>query len=247
MPSKTMKIMQNLSAGRINMIETNIGTIEVPTLKIAIDGPASAGKTTLAKNLTKTFPIVCVDTGALYRAVAYGILDSGADIYNKKQLEDYLGQIDVFVEFEDGKQHTYFNGFCVDDYIRTNEISQMASKASAISAVREFLLGLQQETAEKYNVVMEGRDIGSVVLPNADIKIFLTATPECRAKRRALELGMDYEVIQNDIAERDKRDSTRAIAPLQIQKDHIVIDTTSLSISEVTQTISNIINLHLGR
>lgn len=229
------------------MIETKLGTIEIPTLKIAIDGPASAGKTTLAKNLTKTFPIVCVDTGALYRAVAYGIIDSGVDIYSKKSIEDFLNQIDVFVEFKNNKQHTFFNGLCIDDYIRTNEISQMASKASAIPAVREFLLDLQQETAEKYNVVMEGRDIGSVVLPNADIKIFLTATPECRAKRRALELGADYAPVFKEINERDKRDSTREIAPLQIQKDHIVIDTTSLSISEVTQTISNIINLHLGR
>ena len=190
---------------------------------VAIDGPAGAGKSTIAKAAAKELGFIYVDTGALYRAIAYNAVTKGV-IDDTQKIIDMLIDTNVELKYVDGVQAVYLNGDDVSAYIRTPEISMGASKVSAIPQVREFLLNLQRDIAQKNNVIMDGRDIATVVLPNADVKIFLFASPECRAQRRYKELmekGEDvtFEDVLADVNQRDYQDSHREIAPLKRAKN----------------------------
>ena len=214
---------------------------------IAIDGPAGAGKSTIAKALAKELGYHYVDTGAIYRTVAYflDLLDiSPKDVDGVTR---YLDELTVEIEYdEDGKQHMLMNGMDVTDDIRTQDISQKASLVSAHAVVREMLLDMQRNLAKKYNVIMDGRDIGTVVLPKATVKIFLTASAEIRARRRFDELvakGTEttYEKVLAEVKQRDHQDSTRAIAPLKQAKDAHLVDTSELDIEGVIAAIKAIV------
>jgi len=205
---------------------------------IAIDGPAGAGKSTLARKLAKEFGFLYVDTGAIYRTVALKAHRAGVDPASAGQVEPLLSVMDIRMEYDDqGEQCMYLDGENVSKAIREHHISALASKVSAIPAVRAFLLDFQRKQARENNVIMDGRDIGTVVLPDADVKIFLTASPEARAQRRTLELQekgqkADYEVILRDIIARDEQDANRPIAPLKQAEDAVLVDTTSLDLEQ---------------
>ena len=212
---------------------------------VAIDGPAGAGKSTIAKAAAKELGFIYVDTGALYRAIAYNAVTKGV-IDDTQKIIDMLTDTNVELKHVDGVQAVYLNGDDVSAYIRTPEISMGASKVSAIPQVREFLLNLQRDIAQKNNVIMDGRDIATVVLPNADVKIFLFASPECRAQRRYKELmekGEDVtlEDVLADVNQRDYQDSHREIAPLKPSDDSVMADTSKLNLEESIQLIINII------
>ena len=212
---------------------------------VAIDGPAGAGKSTIAKAAAKELGFIYVDTGALYRAIAYNAVTKGV-IDDTQKIIDMLTDTNVELKYVDGVQAVYLNGDDVSAYIRTPEISMGASKVSAIPQVREFLLNLQRDIAQKNNVIMDGRDIATVVLPNADVKIFLFASPECRAQRRFKELmekGEDVtlEDVLADVNQRDYQDSHREIAPLKPSEDSVMADTSKLNLEESIQLIINII------
>ncbi|MDY3791551.1 MAG: (d)CMP kinase [Oscillospiraceae bacterium] len=216
------------------------------SINIAIDGPAGAGKSTIARKAAAELGFIYVDTGALYRAVAYCCISKGADVSVPENVEKLLPGITPELRFIEGVQHVFVNGEDVSDRIRTPEVSMAASKVSAIPAVRAFLFDLQQKIARENNVIMDGRDIGTVVLPNADLKIFLTASPEARADRRFKELkdktdAPTYDEVLADIIKRDRDDSTRAIAPLKQAEDAVLCDTTSLSLEESVDMIIGII------
>ena len=214
---------------------------------IAIDGPAGAGKSTIAKALAKELGYHYVDTGAIYRTVAYfldllGVSPKDADGVNR-----YIDELTVQIEYdEEGKQHMLMNGMDVTGEIRTQDISQKASLVSAHPVVREVLLDMQRDVAKKHNVIMDGRDIGTVVLPKATVKIFLTASAEVRAKRRTDELiakGQTavYETVLKEIRQRDHQDMNRPIAPLKQAKDAVLLDTSDLNIDEVIAAMKKII------
>lgn len=212
---------------------------------VAIDGPAGAGKSTIAKVAAKELGFIYVDTGALYRAIAYNAVTKGV-IDDTQKIIDMLTDTNVELKYVDGVQAVYLNGDDVSAYIRTPEISMGASKVSAIPQVREFLLNLQRDIAQKNNVIMDGRDIATVVLPNADVKIFLFASPECRAQRRYKELmekGEDVtlEDVLADVNQRDYQDSHREIAPLKPSEDSVMADTSKLNLEESIQLIIDII------
>ena len=211
-------------------------------MTIAIDGPAAAGKSTIAKTLAGRLGIVYVDTGALYRAIGYFAVSHGKDPKCAEQVVPLLEKISLQIVYQDGAQHILLNGQDVSKEIRSPQMSMAASAVSAIPQVREFLLELQRETARKQSVVMDGRDIGTVVLPQAKLKIFLTATAEERARRRYLEYQqrgetVDYETLLAQTKERDKNDSTRAAAPLRQAPDAVLVDSTHLTLEEVTEQI----------
>lgn len=213
---------------------------------VAIDGPAGAGKSTIARAAAKALGFIYVDTGALYRAVALNSLRNNI-LDNEKAIVDSLGSIEVTLGFdESGVQRVYLNKEDVSDLIRTPQISMGASKVSAISQVREFLLELQRDIARSNNVIMDGRDIATVVLPNADCKIFLFASPECRAQRRYKELiekgeSVMYEDVLADVNQRDYNDTHRDIAPLKPTKDSIMADTSELTLEQSVKLIINTI------
>lgn len=212
---------------------------------VAIDGPAGAGKSTIAKAAAKELGFIYVDTGALYRAIAYNAVTKGV-IDDTQKIIDMLTDTNVELKYVDGVQAVYLNGDDVSAYIRTPEISMGASKVSAIPQVREFLLNLQRDIAQKNNVILDGRDIATVVLPNADVKIFLFASPECRAQRRYKELmekGEDVTLddVLADVNQRDYQDSHREIAPLKPSEDSVMADTSKLNLEESIQLIINII------
>lgn len=212
---------------------------------VAIDGPAGAGKSTIAKAAAKELGFIYVDTGALYRAIAYNAATKGV-IDDTQKIIDMLTDTNVELKYVDGVQAVYLNGDDVSAYIRTPEISMGASKVSAIPQVREFLLNLQRDIAQKNNVIMDGRDIATVVLPNADVKIFLFASPECRAQRRYLELiekgeNVTLEDVLEDVNKRDYQDSHREIAPLKPSEDSVMADTSKLTLEESIQLIISII------
>lgn len=216
------------------------------SINIAIDGPAGAGKSTIARKAAAELGFIYVDTGALYRAVAYCCISKGADVSVPENVEKLLPGITPELRFIEGVQHVFVNGEDVSDRIRTPEVSMAASKVSAIPAVRAVLFDLQQKIARENNVIMDGRDIGTVVLPNADLKIFLTASPEARADRRFKELkdktdAPTYDEVLADIIKRDRDDSTRAIAPLKQAEDAVLCDTTSLSLEESVDMIIGMI------
>lgn len=199
-------------------------------IAVAIDGPAGAGKSTLSRKVAAAIGFRYVDTGAIYRTVAVKILRSGLNADNAAKIEEMLKNTVVDIEYDDEKQIMLLDGEDVTGLIRTEDVSMMASKSSALPCVRAFLLEMQREIAKKFDVVMDGRDIGTVVLPNANIKIFLTASPESRAKRRYEELVQkgiqaSYEEVYQDMLKRDHNDSSRAIAPLKPADDAIILDT----------------------
>ena len=201
------------------------------TMNVAIDGPAGAGKSSIARELAAELGFIYVDTGALYRAIA--LYTQQHNLCNKQDIIRQLPKIDLKIKFIGGTQCILLNGEDVTDDIRTPEISMLASKVSAIPEVRDFLFDLQQKIAKEHHVIMDGRDIGTVVLPDADLKIFLTASPEERASRRYLELqekpdAPTYEQILQDIKKRDYQDTHREIAPLRQAEDAVLIDTTNM-------------------
>ncbi len=218
-------------------------------ISVAIDGPAGAGKSTISKGAAKELGFIYVDTGALYRTIAFSAVRKGI-IDNSDEVVKMLDEIEVKLGFENGVQCVYLNGEEVSPYIRTPEISMGASKVSAIPKVREYLLDLQRNIAKENNVIMDGRDIGTVVLPNAECKIFLTASPECRAKRRYKELiekgeNVKYEDVLADVNERDYNDSHREIAPLKPSKESVIADTSEFTLDESIALIVKIIKEHM--
>lgn len=214
-------------------------------INVAIDGPAGAGKSTIAKAAAKELGFIYVDTGALYRTIALAAVRSGA-INDNDAIVALLDSIKVELKYVDGVQAVYLNGEDVSSLIRTPEISMGASNVSAIPAVRAFLLDLQRNIASENNVIMDGRDIATVVLPNADVKIFLFASPECRAERRYKELiekgeEVSYEVVLEDVNQRDYNDSHREIAPLKPSDESIMADTSKLNLEQSIDLIVSII------
>lgn len=214
-------------------------------INVAIDGPAGAGKSTIAKAAAKELGFIYVDTGALYRAVAYNAVKTGA-IDDEQKIINMLDSTKVELKYVNGVQAVYLNGEDVSAFIRTPEISMGASKVSAIPQVRAFLLNLQREIASANNVIMDGRDIATVVLPNADVKIFLFASPECRAERRYKELiekgeSVIFDDVLKDVNQRDYQDSHREIAPLKPSDDSIMADTSELTLQESIDLIVNTI------
>ena len=200
-------------------------------ISIALDGPAGAGKSTIAKALSAKFGFVYVDTGALYRAIGKHMLDHGIAPSDAQNVVPKLRDISVELRYVNGEQRVILNDRDVSGEIRTQEVSSAASQVSAIKEVRDFLFFLQQDIAKKNNVMMDGRDIGTVVLPNATLKIFLTATPEDRARRRFLDLQAagdttPYEEVLRSVIQRDYDDSHREVAPLKQAEDAILVDTT---------------------
>lgn len=210
---------------------------------IAIDGPAGAGKSTIAKLIAKERGCIYVDTGAMYRAMAIYFLRQGIAAEDEAAITEVCKDIEVVIKYEDNVQNVYLNGENVTAILRTEEVGKMASASSVYQAVRAKLLDLQRKLAVDYDVVMDGRDIGTHVLPNADVKIYMTASVEERANRRYKELvekgdtSADYEKIKADIAERDYRDMNREIAPLKQAEDAILLDTSDMSIDEVVKAI----------
>ena len=217
------------------------------TYAIAIDGPAGAGKSTMAKRLAKDLGFMYVDTGAIYRTVAYFFDLWGVSPKDIDNINRYIDELTIGIEYdEDGLQHMIMNGMDVTNDIRTQDISQKASLVSAHAIVREMLLDMQRDVAKAYNVVMDGRDIGTVVLPKANVKIFLTASPEVRAKRRTDELiakgqKANYDKILQEIKQRDYQDTHREIAPLKLARDSIKLDTSDMNIEEVIAEMKRII------
>ena len=204
-------------------------------VNIAIDGPAGAGKSTIAKRASKELGFIYVDTGALYRTVGLNVLRQGKDTKNPDDVIPTLDGVEISLRFVNGEQRVFLGEEDVSEAIRQNEVSMAASNVSAIPAVREFLFSLQRDIADKNNCIMDGRDIGTVVLPDAKIKIFLTASARARADRRYKELvekgqDVDYDSILSDIEQRDYQDSHREIAPLKQADDAILVDTTELDL-----------------
>lgn len=217
-------------------------------INIAIDGPAGAGKSTIAKMVSKKLGYIYVDTGALYRTIALFITENNVP---DEEIETALEKADVSLRFIDGAQRVFLGDRDVSDLIRTPEISMAASRTSAIPAVRKYLFGTQQKIAAENNVIMDGRDIGTVVLPNADVKIFLTASAEERANRRFKELSEKpncpcYEEILSDIIERDHQDMTREVSPLKQAEDAVLVDTTELDLEQSAEAIVKIITEKTG-
>ena len=213
------------------------------TINIAIDGPAGAGKSTIAKMVSADMGYIYVDTGAMYRAVALYLTENNIP---DEDIEKVLGDVDVSLKFVDGAQRVYLGDRDVSDLIRTPEISMAASRTSAIPAVRARLFDLQQKLARENNIIMDGRDIGTIVLPNADVKIFLTASAEERANRRYKELSEKpdcptYEEILKDIIQRDYNDMNRETAPLKQAEDAVLVDTTELTLEQSAAKIAEII------
>lgn len=209
---------------------------------IAIDGPAGAGKSTIAKKIAKKLDFIYVDTGAMYRALALYFIRNKISSNDKEQIEKACDRVDVTIEYKDGEQQVLLNGENVSGLIRTEEVGNMASASSVYPVVRLKLVELQRSLASKTNVVMDGREIGTFVLPEANLKIYLTASSEERARRRFLELkekgiASDLVEIENDIIERDSRDMNRKFAPLKQADDAIVLDSSNMTIDEVVETI----------
>ena len=209
---------------------------------VAIDGPAGAGKSTIAKLVAKEKGYIYVDTGAMYRALAIHFLKKNISAENVEQIVLACADADVTIAYEDGVQQVYLNGENVTGRLRGEEVGNMASRTSSIPQVREKLLELQRGLAREQDVIMDGRDIGTNILPDADVKIYLTASVDTRAKRRFDELkekgqDCDFDVIKEDIKERDARDMNREIAPLKKAEDAILVDSSEMTIDQVVETI----------
>lgn len=212
-------------------------------MNIAIDGPAGAGKSTIAKKAAGELGFIYVDTGAMYRAVAVYLTESDISASDEDLVEKSIADISVEIKYEDGAQQVYLNGENVTGKLRTEAVGNMASKASALPCVREKLLSLQRDLAASNDVVMDGRDIGTNILPSAELKVYLTASSAVRAKRRYDELvakgaeNIDIEKIEQDIIQRDNQDMERKTAPLKRADDAVLIDSSDMTIEQVTDTI----------
>lgn len=221
-------------------------------ISIAIDGPAGAGKSTIARKLAAELGYHYVDTGAIYRTVAYFFDLWGVAPKDIDGIQRYIDELTVGLFYdEEGLQHMLMNGMDVTDDIRTQEIGQKASIISAHAIVREMLLDMQRDVAQEYDVIMDGRDIGSVVLPKATVKIFLTASPEVRAQRRTEELKAkgqkaNYETVLKEIQQRDYQDTHRQVAPLKMTRDSIKVDTSDMTLEQVVSTIRDIVHQKVG-
>ena len=216
-------------------------------INIAIDGPAGAGKSTIAKRVAKELSYIYVDTGAMYRAMALYLHRLGISAEDTEKIAESCSGAEISIEYIDGEQVVLLGGENVNPLLRTREVSEMASKSSAVPQVRTRLVQLQQELGKKQNVVMDGRDIGTVVLPDAQVKIYLTASVDVRARRRWLELkkkGEDpvLEEIAREIEERDNRDMTREVSPLRIADDAVLVDSSAMTIEEVAEYILKIVH-----
>lgn len=217
------------------------------SVAIALDGPAGAGKSSIAKKAAKALDFIYVDTGALYRTIGLAASRKNVEPKPSKEVEELLAKINVALTFNSlGEQVVLLDGEDVSGEIRTPEASMMASKISAVPGVRAYLLDLQRNMAKTHNVIMDGRDIGTVVLPNAKVKIFLTASPEARAQRRYKELcekGMDvkYEDVLNDVIQRDYNDTHRDVAPLKPAEGCVIVDTTELDFEQSVEKIISVI------
>lgn len=216
-------------------------------INIAIDGPGGAGKSTVARAVAKQLGFIYVDTGAIYRAIGLKFVRTGKSFTNENIISVLPGT-ELSLTHIDGEQHIIIDGEDVSSLIRTQEISSAASKVSAVPEVRAFLLDLQRDIARKNNVIMDGRDVGTVILPNAEVKIFLTANVEVRARRRhrelmakELETPDTFERVLKEVAERDKADSERATAPLKPAEDAVLVDTSDMDFEQSVQTVINII------
>lgn len=216
-------------------------------ISIAIDGPSGAGKSSLARKCAKAFGFLYADTGAIYRTVGLAAVRAGVERKNEQAISELLPNVHIELKYnEDGEQRMILNGEDVSDDIRTPEISIAASDVSSLPVVRDFLIEMQRSLAQHHNVLMDGRDIGTVVLPNADLKVFLTASAEERARRRLLQLqekGIteDYEKVLKEIQYRDEQDTNREIAPLRQAEDAVLLDTTALNYEESFAALSQLI------
>lgn len=213
---------------------------------IAIDGPSGAGKSSLSRAVAKEIGFMYIDTGALYRTIGLYVYRNKIQAENESAVALALSDIKINIDFIDGYQHVFLNGKDVSEDIRIHEVSDYTSKVSAFACVREFLLKTQRELAEKYDVIMDGRDIGSVVLPHAELKIYLTASAQERAKRRFNELmlkgqNVKYETVLHDVIERDLRDMNRKTAPLKIAEGAVVVDTTGNTFEQSLKALLDII------
>ena len=212
------------------------------TFNIAIDGPAGAGKSTVARRVAKELSFVYVDTGAMYRAIGLFMIQKNVDVSDEPQVEDALKEVHISIAYDHGEQQVLLNGKNVSTMIREEKVGNMASRVSAISSVREKLLDLQKNLASEHDVVMDGRDIGTHILPMAQLKIYLTASVDTRAKRRFDELtakgtNCDLCEIKADIEKRDEQDMNRAIAPLRQAEDAVYLDSSDMTIDQVTSKI----------
>ena len=216
---------------------------------IAIDGPAGAGKSSIAKALSKKLGFIYIDTGAMYRAVALFFLENGIKDSSDNEIDKLLDELDINIKYTDGEQRVFLNNVDVSDKLRQEEIGKLASRFSAVKSVREKLVALQRKLAKKENVIMDGRDIGTVVLPNADLKIYLSAGSKVRAKRRYLELiekgfdraALDEKAIENEIIKRDEADMNREISPLKKAEDAYYMDTSDMTFNEVVSKILDMV------
>lgn len=220
------------------------------TIKIAIDGPAGAGKSTLSRMLAEKLGYIYIDTGALYRTIGLFALQNGINPKDSYGVERLLDKIKIKICFESGCQHVLLNGEDVTNMIRSPEVSMAASHVSAMQSVRNFLLELQKNIAEENNVVMDGRDIGTVILPDAKVKLFLTASPEDRARRRYDEMiargeTARYQDVLDDIKKRDEADSHRAVAPLRPADDAVIVDTTGYELEQSFKKLVSIVKERL--
>lgn len=215
-------------------------------INIAIDGPAGAGKSTIAKAVAKELGLIYLDTGAMYRAVAYAALKNGTDVSDAKGVAALLEGLKMDIRYEDGVQLIFVNGENVTPYLRTPEMSKAASDISALPVVRYKMVEMQREFAATCDVVLDGRDIGTFVLPDANCKFYMTASPEERAKRRFEELRLkgencSYDDVLNDIIKRDYNDSHREVAPLKQADDAVYLDTTTLTIAQVVAAVEKVV------
>ena len=216
-------------------------------VSVAVDGPAGSGKSTITKMVAKSLGFNYVDTGAMYRALTYNFLSNGLDELEEEEIKELLSKTDFKVEYVDGVQYVYVNNEEVSDKIRTAEVSKFTSLFAKSPVVRDFLIDTQRNLANTNNIIMDGRDIASVVLPNADVKIFLTASVEERARRRVLDFerqgieNVDFEKVKEDIKARDWQDENRDIAPLIKVESATLIDTTSLTIDEVVEKMTELV------
>ena len=216
-------------------------------VSVAVDGPAGSGKSTITKMVAKSLGFNYVDTGAMYRALTFNFLSNGLDKLEEEKIKELLSKTDFKVEYVDGVQYVYVNDEEVSDKIRTAEVSKFTSLFAKSPAVRDFLIDTQRNLANTNNIIMDGRDIASVVLPNADVKIFLTASVEERARRRVLDFerqgieNVDFEKVKEDIKARDWQDENRDIAPLVKVDSATLLDTTSLTIDEVVDKMTELV------
>ncbi|WP_301109969.1 (d)CMP kinase [Sporosarcina sp.] len=221
-------------------------------MRIAIDGPAAAGKSTIAKLVAKKLGYTYIDTGAMYRAITYKVIQSSVDPHEEEEVAKLIGRSEIELEQGNEAQKVLLDGADVSEAIRSHEVTSQVSAIAALPSVRQLLMEKQQNLAKDRSVVMDGRDIGTTVLPDAELKIFMTASVEERAQRRLLEeqlrgMKSDYETLKREITERDKADSERKISPLKKAKDAIIIDTTGKTIEEVTNMIVEYAEKRLAR